>query len=364
MRGVRGRPIVVLVIAPVLALAACQSSTPSGAPGSSATTAPGGPTGAIATDSTSPGIAEASLPPGFVVGPGDLMLDDPAVGLDSLSSHRSILSVSFDGTSDGQAWVWSSKAVLVAASDPKVGELTITTTGAVEGSDPSWAALVGGVRYGLGPDGVCEAEAGGAAAPATGLRDVVEPASLLTPLVGGDAAGSAVVNGVEANQFTFDQRALGFLSTATASGKVSIATAGGYVVHYEVITAGGPDAFGDGISGTLTTTYDLTDIGQPVTVDLPEDCPPGLIVFATPADATDITSAPGFLRFVTQAGVEAAAGIVHGSAVLAHWTAVDEDVIFPETAHLAFEFEGVYLDVFINPTEGGTSVAIIGSGGG
>jgi len=37
---------------------------------------------------------------------------------------------------------------------------------------------------------------------------------------------------------------------------------------------GGAEAFGEGTAGTFTNNYDLTEVNQPVTIELPEECPP------------------------------------------------------------------------------------------
>lgn len=356
MIGGRSRSRLVVVIVPILALVACQSAPSTATPGTAAPTSPQG-SGSASTGSLE--TSQASLPPGFVVGPGDLLLDDPSVGLDALASHRATLTVSFEGTTVGEPSTWRSKAVLLAASDPRAAALTIETTGGLEGNEPSWAAEVEGITYGLDPDGVCTAEVAELAIPA-----VQEPAALLTALVGADLAGRESIGAVEVDSYTFDERALGFLSDAKATGRISIATAGGYIVRYEVTTTGGPDYFGEGVTGKLSTIYELSDIGAPVTIDLPADCPTGVIELALPTDATAVLSVPGLLSYLTQASVEDAAGLIQASALIAHWTPVGENVIRPEIAHLAFDNGGTLLDVFVTPTEGGTQVEILGRRGG
>src|SRR5262245_56785010 len=88
----------VWVAFPLLLSAACSAST-SGSP-----TAPSASPPPAAT-STSPG--ELILQQEIVFGPGTFTYTDTQAGLADLASYKATLSLTFDGTKDGQAQKWT-----------------------------------------------------------------------------------------------------------------------------------------------------------------------------------------------------------------------------------------------------------------
>ena len=56
-----------------------------------------------------------------------------------------------------------------------------------------------------------------------------------------------------------------------------VAANGGYVVKYVLTTSHDPDYFGEGVEGELSWDYELTNVNQPVTMELPADCPAGML---------------------------------------------------------------------------------------
>jgi hypothetical protein len=78
---------------------------------------------------------------------------------------------------------------------------------------------------------------------------------------------------------------------------VWLASAGGYIVRYSLTSNAGPDYFGDAIDGTISWDYELTAVNQPVTLALPDDCPPGLVDAPRLPDATSVDSLPGLLTY-------------------------------------------------------------------
>src|SRR5215203_1684030 len=100
----------------------------------------------------------------------------------------------------------------------------------------------------------------------------MEPASFLTGVIGADAASSENINGVEANHYTFDERAIGLAGLAHSTGELWVAVEGDYLVKYHLATTGAADYFGPDIEGTVIWAYELTDVNQPLTVTLPAGC--------------------------------------------------------------------------------------------
>src|SRR5262245_7786755 len=112
----------VWVALPLLLSAACSAST-SGSP-----TAPSAsPPPAGAATSTSPG--ELILQQEIVFGPGTFTYTDTQAGLADLASYKATLSLTFDGTKDGQAQKWTRTYTMVTAQDTAARQWTIENTG-------------------------------------------------------------------------------------------------------------------------------------------------------------------------------------------------------------------------------------------
>jgi hypothetical protein len=330
----------------VLALAACQATpSPSGShePGQSAP-ASGGP-----GDSIGP---EASTE--VVVGAGDFFLPDPTVGLADLEKYRATLAYTFDGTADGQPRQWTSTTTLVYVKDPRVFVYSVDQPADFPDPGPTWAAEVNGAAYRLGADGSCTASV-----PSADDPPPAEPAARLSGLIGGEAAGQETVGGRAADVFTFDGGALGFSGDTRATGRVWIASGGGYVVKYEVTTDAGPAYFGEGVSGTLTTDYQIHDVNTAASYDLPADCPPGLIEAPMTTDAVVTESLPGLLRYTTNVSVAEAAALYRDTSVAFGWTSNRTAAIGEDFAALSFDHDLLLIDVLVTDAGSGTEVTIV-----
>jgi hypothetical protein len=332
------------------ALAACGTNASTGAP------APTGPSSsnAIATASTGSATPSPSAASNAVVrGTGELVLVDPAAGLDALGSHRATLSEAFEGTIDGSPASWSLTTTLVVQG-PDAAQRTITGMGAVPATfqAPAWAAVVAGVAYEV-EDGACSAGSAGATMPSV----AEELARSLPDVAGATVVGRETIAGVEVDSYTFDGLALGVPDAAVASGRLSVATTGGAVIRFSMVESGGPDLFGAEWNGKLTTTYELADIGTAAAIELPADCPAGLLDFLVPTEATAVSSGPGHISFTVERSIADAVAMVRGGSVLSHWTA-GEAVVLDDQAHLAFTLPGLAIDASVFRIGAATRVEI------
>ena len=351
----RSRRDVLAVIVLPLVLAACGSSgsAASATASSPASSTTGGPVATAPTMTTPPAL---TTPPGdseVVVGPGEFFLSDPLVGLDALSSYRASLIVSFTGSADGVAQQWASTSAMVVSEGAR--GLTVENTGALDAADPAWSAEVDGVAYGLISEGGCVANVIDPEDPLAARA----PATVLTGVVGADAAGGDVVNGVEADGYTFDQRALGLPGEIKATGQIWVATEGGFIVRYLVTTSAGAEYFGDGIEGTISWDYQLTDVGKPVAVDLPPDCPAGLVGAPQLPDATNVVDLPGSLGYDTAASVAKVVAFYQGKSSGLGWVAVGDPQMSDTVAALEFRSGDRTVTVLASAGDTGTTVQIL-----
>ena len=282
-----------MVFLPQLTLLACQSDT-------------GGDTSAGPQSSEEGGEQEASGEVDVVLGPGSFDLTDTGVGLDELATYATTLTISFDGTKDGQPHQWSITYDAQYVKEPLARLVTITQAGDTAEGEPELPALLAemdGVAYEVGAAGSCNA---GVFDPQQPLMELLDPAGLLLGVFGAEEAGQETVDGIAAAHYTFDERALVQNGRNESSGEMWVATDGGFIVRYLLSTGGMEEYFGGGLQGTLALDYQLTDVNQPRTIELPADCPPGLVSAPLLADATNVASIPGLLQYDTATDVLAA----------------------------------------------------------
>jgi hypothetical protein len=245
------------------------------------------------------GIAPAtpeSIEVEMVLGPGSLNLPDLRAGLSGLSSYKSVLTISFQGTRAGQSVNWSSTYTYLFTNAPHARQMTVENSGDTTEPASVLMAEMNGAAYEMRGEGTCGAAPLDAGSPFGRLH---EPAAQLTSLFGAEQAGIETVNGVDAAHYTFDERALAEYGLSTSSGELWLATEGGYVLRYLRTTTADANYFGDDTQGTLSWEYQLTDVNQPLTLELPANCPPGLVDAPMLPDAANVQNLPGSLRYDT-----------------------------------------------------------------
>lgn len=286
-------------------------------------------------------------------GPGTFDLLDPSAGLAELAGYRATLILSFDGTQSGQPDQWTHTYEMRAGQTPAAQQLTMESSS----EDPSdlWMAEIGGVLYELNEVGGCMASL----SPQGGLlAQQWEPAGFLSGLVGAEEAGAETVNGVSANHYTFDQRALGEEGRTKSTGEVWVADAG-YVVRYVLTTQAGADYFGEDIEGTLTYEYDLTEIDQPAAVEVREDCPAGLIDAPVMPDAQDVRQLPSVTLYNTASSIADVIAFYQQELPGIGWQASGEPVLTETFGVIELTQGDQQLSVIASSGDEGTSVRLL-----
>jgi hypothetical protein len=232
----------------------------------------------------------------FGSGPFDLL--SPTIGLSDLSSYRATLTVSFAGAEMGQRLEWTRAYTLLVSQDPPAHQLTIDASDDPDGQVTR--AAVNRTLYEWREDGSCIAAIEAGEVPA----ELSEPASFLDSVIGAQEAASESVNDIPSDYYTFDESTLGASGIAESIGELWVASDGGYLVRYTLETTGGADYFGEDIEGTLTWDYQLDSIGVPLVIELPDNCPPGLLNLPMLPDAADVLEFPGMTSYTTTANLE------------------------------------------------------------
>jgi hypothetical protein len=304
--------------------------------------------------STQPG--ELTLEQNIIFGLGDFDYPDTRAGLAELSSYTAKLVVTFAGTRDGQTEQWSKTYVMQASNDPPARQWTIETTGAAANPGVELLAEMEGAAYERRGEEACTASA---VQEGSSLTDRLELASVLTGVIGADEAESETVNEVAAAHYTFDQRALGEDGLTESTGELWIAAEGGYLVKYLLTSTGNADYFGEGLEGTLTLDYELTGINQPVTIQLPEDCPPGMVTAPLLPDASNVVSTPGTLAYDTATGLDAAAAFYQEQLPGLGWTPDGEPSIAEAAKILIYTQGEQRMTVILSAEADQTTVNIV-----
>jgi hypothetical protein len=310
------------------------------------------PQGSVSTSAIGAAPTTSLIQSEPIFGPGPFDLTDPRTGLLGLSSYTATLTLEFDGTSEGQLQHWSSSYAMRHSQDPPASVVTIVTTGDMPPRDPSLVAEADGAAYEVALDGSCR---GAPIEPDYSAVEWLNPAGLLDAVLGAEEAGKDMVEGIAADRYTFDERAVGLFAVASTNGEIWVASDGGYVLRYTRTTTGDTAYFGPGTEGTLVWDYSVTAINQTVDLSLPSTC---RVEAPVPGDATNLLNLPNWLSFDTSASVGDLADFYRNQLETLGWTL--EDAPTPAaTAVLVFTSVDQRMDIVIGPGEPGSHVDIV-----
>jgi hypothetical protein len=298
---------------------------------------------------------ELTLEQELVFGPGSLIYTDTRAGLADLTSYQAELILAFEGTRDGQPSEWSQTHKLLVSNEPAARAWTIEKSGDLPDLEPLFLAKMNGLDYERRGELECTASE---IQEGDSLTDRFELASFLTGVIGADEAGTDRVNDLAANRYTFDQRALGEQDLTQATGEMWVASEAGYIVRYLLTTKAGADYFGEGIEGTMTLSYELTEPNQPVTIELPEGCPPGMVDAPLLPDAANVDHFPGALSYDTSTSLTDAVAFYQEQLPALGWQPGGDPQVEETTAYLQYTKDKQSMNVIITSDDTGTQVSV------
>ncbi len=343
--------LLALILIPGLSGLAC-SLTPGLSSGK--TPAQGNPN---ATSAANPQAGDGvTVRQNITYGPGPFILADPRVGLSALSGYTATLTVAFEGTSNGKPAAWTRTYVMQTSQSPAARQLNITTTGNGAPLEPVYLAEQAGTDYERRGQTGCIATA---VTQGSSLSDRLEPAGFLHFVIGAQEAGSETHNAVAAKHYTFDERALGLQNLTRSSGELWVASNGGFVVGYRLTIQAKGDYFGEGIEGKQTWDYELTGVGQAVQIQLPEDCPAGLVDAPLLPGASNVDKEPGSLSYQTSTSLAEAADFYQKQLAGLGWTPQTQPDISDTQAALEFQRGDQVMSVWLTGSASGTTVDIL-----
>jgi hypothetical protein len=284
-----------------------------------------------------------------------LIYTDTHAGLADLTSYRAELILAFEGTRDGQPSKWSQTYKLLVRDEPAARTWTIEKSGDLPDLEPIFQGEMDGLAYARRGELECTAAE---IQEGDSLTDRFELASFLTGVIGADEAGTDRVNDLAANRYTFDQRALGEQDLTEAAGEMWVASEGGYIVRYLLTTKAGAEYFGEGLEGTMTLSYELTEPNQPVTIQLPEGCPPGLVDAPLLPNAANVDNLPGTLSYDTSTSLLEAAAFYQEQIPGLGWETDGEPAIAEAAAFLNYKRKNQTLTIILSAEGDKTRVII------
>lgn len=289
-------------------------------------------------------------------GSGPVNYPYTTAGLTELSSYKATLTLSFDGTNVGQPHQWSKTYVMFTTKEPAARQLTIEKTGDLPDLEQVLMAETEGATYERRGENSCSANV---ITEGYSLAEQMEPAGFLSAVIGAEEAGAETVNDVAANHYTFDERAFGQLDIAQSTGEMWVASDGGYIVKYLLTTKGNADYFGEGIEGTLTLNYELTDVNQPVAFALPDDCPAGMVNAPLLPDASNILNMPSILEYETSSNLTDATAFYQEQIPSLGWELLGEPAITDTSTILIYTQADQKMTIIITADAGVTTVNIL-----
>lgn len=189
------------------------------------------------------------------------------------------------------------------------------------------------------------------------ISDRLEPAGFLNGVIGAEEAETETVNDVASDKYTFDERAFGQPDIAKSTGEMWGASDGGNIVKQVLTTEGNANYFGEEMEGTLSWNYELTDVYQPVTITLPENCPAGMVDDPLLPDASNTLNMPSLLAYDAASSVTNAD--FHQEQIPAlGWMLVDVPTLAETNALMEFTQGNRMMTVIITPADPGTKVQI------
>jgi hypothetical protein len=156
------------------------------------------------TPSSTPETVTANL----TFGPGPFTLTQPTTGLAALTGYSATLSVSFDGTRNGQPSTWVKTYTRQNNSTPAAGQLTVDSSGDLTDVSCIVQIETAGVSFDKRGEAPCTATVSTDGDP---LVELFQPAAALTGVIGADSAGSDTVDGTATMHYIFDEKALALI---------------------------------------------------------------------------------------------------------------------------------------------------------
>jgi hypothetical protein len=369
-----------VLIALMVLLAACgggREEAGSAQPEAVATAAPA--PAQAATTTPAPPTPEAAGEPEPTLSAADLS------ALEKLESFRTTLSFSSEGTdSDGNPVTDSTEMATEFVKDPPARRLTMTIISSDDENpeQPQTVEMVekDGTVYMKADDQWISIGTESSPFGDPDMEFLMDSGVLFDDLEGLERVRpDEKVNGIDSRHYKFTDRALaGWLaltadSNAEVDGDVWIAKDGGYLTRYVLamkVTDGTGGALAPDLArGTVTMSYELSDVNEPIVIELPEGMAGGGISltgfdaddpFPVPEDGTVMMSSSQMTMMQTALSAEDAAAFYEEALANLGWSKNDqESMAAGGLVSLAFDKDGNRLSLILTSEGAGAGLTQI-----
>jgi predicted small lipoprotein YifL len=284
-------PIIGVIMSTALVLAACGGGAPTTAPEATRQ-----PVEQAAAQPTQPPAQQPATVDSPTATPEVLELANVTAGLGELDSYKASLSMAYSGIEDGGASSSILSIMEEVVKDPPAKRTIITGfsamfsgTGAASSDQSTGAAElieVGGKEY-IKTDAFCMQRT---AENAPRSNTLLDPGSVIGDIRSAQFVGHETVNGIPTAHYKTNSNNASFLTYVSGSGDVWIAKQGGFVVKS---TFDGNFKDNSGMFCNITNlsadetkikcqpdqsefnmkwNYEVTNINQPINIQVPENC--------------------------------------------------------------------------------------------
>ncbi len=205
--------------------------------------------------------------------------------------------------------------------------------------------------------------------PSAGL--IFDAPDLLVSTTQARRLGTQTINGIDSDHYSFVQEQLPAFAAGdmdSASGEFWVARHGGYLTRYTLQAIGEDIELNDGLRGrgTMALTYDLLDIGQPITIVAPQVADatplgfdPG--TFPLPAGAHAVLRSRDFVSYVSAQPLAEVVRFFQERLPALGWSSPDDaGYTSPELVNLVFQKDNyqIFITITLDTETGQTQILV------
>lgn len=292
------------------------------------------------------------------------------------NSYRINVQMNFEGSADsGDSGTMSFSTARVV--EPPASSVTIEVSGDLagelgeiaEGTSMSFTEIEGETFTVLPGFGCISGGGAGGAEAVEGFDDVLDTDEVIGEIEGAEFVGEETVNGIATLHYRFDESDVPQADTdlGELDGNVYVSREDDYVVRMVVSGVGTLDVFGEGSTeeGTFSMEYNVLDVGEPITIEVPADCGETGSSFPVMEGATGVATFAGFTSYEVEASPESVVAFYQEEMAALGYELDSEQGLGEDAALLTFSAEGQEdVSVTIGSEEGVVTVLITSEGGG
>ncbi|RLC79492.1 MAG: hypothetical protein DRI61_07790, partial [Chloroflexi bacterium] len=284
-------------------------------------------------------------------------LESITSGLDKLDSYRINWNMSFEGKDEeGNPVQWTLQWQEEYTKEPPARRITMQGSGlGMEETGSIQLIQIEDKTYMIIPGQGCLTTE---AAEEDVFKELITPDEF-GGISGGQFVGVETINGVKAKHYSFDEKALGMgLEFVRAKGDIWVAPEG-YVIKYVLEAEGKEEVFGKGAEGKLRWDYEVVDINEPFTIEVPEECaqlvPEDIPILP---DAAELSSFMGMTSYSTEKPFVEVVKFYKDEMAAKGWKQAEGSMETENMAMFNYTKDNRSVTIMISPQEGKVQVTI------